>query len=128
MGIDFYGKTRREMRIPIEAVTSNRTLTQNDNGKLFTNRGATGSVTFTLPTPGAAYKGMFFDFFVVADYALVLSATEGIVADDNNTADAVSYATADEMVGGSFRAVCDGTSWLVIAAAYDTMTQTIADS
>jgi len=126
--IDFYGHTLRNSRRVIRAKTANYTLTPADNGILFTNEGATGSVTFTLPTPSAKLRGVWYEFFVIADYALVLSCTEGIVADDNASADSVSYATTDEMIGGSFEAVCTGTLWLVKASAYDTMTQTIADS
>lgn len=126
--IDFYGKTFRNSRRVIEAKTGNYTLTPADNGKIFTNQGATGAIVFTLPTPADHLRGVWYEFFVIADYSLTVTCTESIVADDNVSADSVGYATTDEMIGGSFEAICTGTAWIVKAAAYDTMSQTVTDA
>lgn len=47
--------------LTVEAKTANYTVTEADNGKLFTNAGASGAITFALP---AAKAGMNFKFAV----------------------------------------------------------------
>ena len=51
------------------------TLIPSDNGNLFTNRGATGQIIYTLPVPQV---GMNFRFFVVAAQNLRIVATTGV--------------------------------------------------
>ncbi|MGE3278027.1 MAG: hypothetical protein AB7O67_23190 [Vicinamibacterales bacterium] len=82
-------------------------------GTVFTNRGATGTVTFTLPTPNAAVQGAYYEFRAVADYSIVVAApTAGqIIAPDDAAADNVGLQISGKKVGRGIRVHCDGTSW-----------------
>lgn len=46
-----------------------------DRGKCFSNKGASGSVTFTLPTDSTAPIGWWVDIYVVAAQTVVVAAT-----------------------------------------------------
>lgn len=93
-------------------------------GAIFTNRGAVGAVTFTLPTPNRAALGDFYDFRAVADQNLLVA---GAVAGDILTlndlaANSVALSTGGQRVGGAIRAECienvEGTfKWLVHGVA-----------
>jgi hypothetical protein len=82
-------------------------------GTIFTNRGAGGSVTITLPAPNAATKGDWYEFRVHANQSLIVaSPTAGqIVAPGNAAANNVGFETASAKVGRGLIAECDGTSW-----------------
>lgn len=81
------GKVRAEIgafQAPV-AKTAAYTLLHTDAGKIFTNSGAVGPVTFTLPvtaagTPGIAAKritGMFFTFVKVTNQNIVIAPGTG---------------------------------------------------
>lgn len=82
-------------------------------GTLFTNRGALGAVTFTLPTPNVAQRGDWYEFLVHANQTIVVAgATAGDLATlDNAAADTISLATTNAKIGRGLVAVCDGTQW-----------------
>jgi len=107
-----------KVRIPLSvaAKTTGYTLAVDgsDFGKVFTNRGAGGSVTFTLPTPSAGIAGAYADFFTVAAQAIVIACTtnDTLVVHADATADSVTTAGT---IGQHLRAVCDGTGWLIIS-------------
>ncbi len=108
--------------VRISAHTASYTLIPQDSGTIFTNRAATGTVTFTLPAP-ASNEGMHATFYVIADFAIVIASattdTMVIPTDDAGTgdgdlaADSFTFATSNEITGASCHCVCDGTSWLV---------------
>lgn len=82
-------------------------------GTLFTNRGATGTVTATLPTASLAVKGCWYTFRVHANFSLVVAAaaantllTLGDVAADN-----VGFQIAGKKIGRGIMAYCDGVQW-----------------
>lgn len=50
-------------QLTVQAKTADYTVTVADNGKLFTNAGASGAVTFALP---AATVGLRYQFYVAA--------------------------------------------------------------
>lgn len=81
------------------------------SGTIFTNRGAVGAVTFTLPAPVAALAGVFYDFLgFAAQNMLVATATpDTLVVSADAAADSLAMSTV--IVGNMMRAVCDGTSW-----------------
>ena len=89
----------------VAAKTAAYTIVASDFGKLFTNRGATGSVTLTLP---AATKkaGFYFGVMRVAAQNIVLTATGG--AKINNGSANGSLTNANN---GGFIVACDGTDW-----------------
>jgi hypothetical protein len=73
-----------------------------DNGALFSNSGATGSVTFTLPPIANGYN---YGFFVTANQNVIVSSTEGsnIVVEGNASASNVGIETGGDLYGGSLR-------------------------
>lgn len=84
-------------------------------GTVFTNRGASGAVTFTLPAPGNAMKGWFYEFRGVAGQNILIAvptADTAIVKNDA-AADSLALSTAGELIGGAARAECDGTAWIL---------------
>lgn len=93
-------------------------------GTTFTNRGATGTVIFTLPTPGRGYLGTNYRFRCVVDFTLRVSGTTNgdLLTKNDNAANSVSLQTAGELLGGMIEAECietaDGTfKWNVTGAS-----------
>lgn len=99
-----------------EAKTADYTIKPRDCGKIFTNRGATGTVIFTLPRINSAnaMKGFNVEFFTVAAQILRVASdpADSMVTTADAAADSVSSIAA---IGTHFRVVCDGTGWLVQA-------------
>lgn len=88
-------------------------------GTTFNNRGAVGAVTFTLPRPGSAIKGWFYDFLVVADQNVLVAtptADTALVFNDA-AADSLAVLTAGQKIGARMRAECDGTAWAIVGIA-----------
>jgi hypothetical protein len=79
------------------------------SGQEFTNRGATGTITFTLPTPKRDLLGVYYRFRGVADYAFtVASAAAGdIVTKNDASANSVSASTGGELIGALIEAICE---------------------
>jgi len=100
----------------VVAKTANYTITDADNGTLFTNSGAAGAVNFTLPvTPK---RGLRYDFFVVANQNVTLTAgtVDTLVVYNDAAADSVALSTAGNLIGGGFNVISDGLGWLVFYA------------
>lgn len=112
----------------VAAKTANYTVTVDDFGKILTNRGATGAVTFTLPAVAASFAGVEVKFLVIADQTVTVAGTTGeVVAFNDPTANSVAFSTAGEKVGNAITAICDGTSWfLEVSLGAETATPTVA--
>jgi hypothetical protein len=84
--------------------TANYTLDATDHGTLFTNEGATGAVTFTLPMPRRGYR---VGFYIVANQNITISAnpSDTLVVDNDAAADTVSMAAASNKIGAFFEVV-----------------------
>lgn len=97
----------------VVAVTASTTLTNGDLGKTITNRGATGSVTITLPTPSGDNKGGEIRVRVVADQTVIVNcATNDLIVIFNDAAaDSVAWQTSSEKIGGGGMFESDGTNW-----------------
>lgn len=78
----------------VEAKTSDYTVTDNDTGKVFTNQGAGGAITFALP---AATVGQWYRFVVKAAQELRIdpNGTETIALDTGVQQAAGKYITAN---------------------------------
>lgn len=85
------------------------------SGTLFTNRGASGSVTFTLP-PASRCTGWEYTFLTVAAQAIVVASktADTLVVYGDATAD--SLATPAQL-GVQIQVRCDGTSWIATGSA-----------
>ncbi len=113
----------------ISAKTGDYAVVPDDLGKLFTNRGATAAINFTLPPTGGMQVGWWCEFFVVADYNVgILSngSNDNIVTFNDAAADSLTFATVAKLIGGSARVTWDGTSWLLQQMVGETQTVTIA--
>lgn len=96
-------------------------------GTIFTNRGATGAVTFTLPSLSSGqYLGLYYDFLGIADQNIVVAApvADTLVAFNDAAADSVSLATAGNKIGGLVRAIWDGAAWAAVNLSNNTLTVT----
>lgn len=97
----------------IQVKTANYTIVAADNGSIFTTRGATGAVNFTLPTLAAGYAFLFIN---EADQNLTVTmADETAVALNDLTADSVVFSTMSEKIGSSVAVYSndDASKWLV---------------
>lgn len=101
----------------VVAVTASTTLTNNDLGKTITNRGASGSVTITLPTPSSDNKGGEIRVRVVADQTVVVdcATADKIVIFNDAAADSVAWQTSSEKIGGGGMFESDGNNWFFSA-------------
>jgi|TARA_R110002020_G_scaffold68280_2_gene178901 hypothetical protein len=98
---------------PIAAKTAAYSVTEDDFGTLFTNRGAAGSVTITLPA-AASYTGKSVEFYCIASQNIALTAAAGTIVTKNNAAaTTATLSTGGDQEGGSMIATSDGTSWLI---------------
>lgn len=94
------------------AKTASYTVVVAENGTLYTNTGAVGAVTFTLP---AVAPGLLYAFRCIADQNLLISSKEGanIVTFNNAAASTIALQTAGSRIGGElvFRTNLAGTKW-----------------
>ena len=99
---------------PVVAKTSAYTVSEFDCGKIFTNRGAVGSVTFTLPKTSPELAGWWCEFFTVAAQAIVIATNpvDTLIVHADATADTVTTAAT---IGQHFTVVCDGTGFMLIS-------------
>lgn len=92
------------------AKTASYALKVSDNGKVFTNLGAGGAVTFTLPPIADVYDGWEVDFFVEADQTVTITAPSGkLIAFNNAAATSLAFSTASEKIGGGCKIRFQGT-------------------
>lgn len=93
------------------AKTASYTVTVAENGTLYTNSGATGAITFTLPTVA---PGLLYAFRCIADQnILVTSTAANIVTFNNAAATTIALQTVGSRIGGEliFRTNMAGTLW-----------------
>lgn len=84
------------------------------SGTLFTNRGAVGAVTFTLPAVALNLVGVHYDFVGFANQTWAVAAAAGTICTFNNAAaTSVTCSTAGAKIGAHIRVWCDGVSWHV---------------
>jgi hypothetical protein len=98
----------------VVARTSNYTVKESDNGTLFTNRGASGGVNFTLPA--VSKRGLRYGFFVVADQDVTITAgtADTLIVFNDAAADSIAVTGSGNRVGAFFEVIGDGTGWLVL--------------
>jgi hypothetical protein len=105
----------------VTAKTANFTVDINAvrSGHRFTNRGAGGAVTFTLPTPNAGDRsknGYRLEFSGVADQSVIVAAAAGKAVTFNNAAaTSLAFSTGGQKIGAVIVAVWDqvGGKWML---------------
>jgi hypothetical protein len=89
-------------------------------------RGAVAPVVLTLPaTP---LKGMRFRVTNASaqNLTIVAGTPDTLVAYNDLTADSIALSTANELIGGSFEIVGDGTGWVVLPNLWEAQNVTVA--
>lgn len=112
--------------LDIVAKTANYVVTYADNNTLFTNRGASGAVVFTLPA--LPLKSLRYGFYVAAnqDVTVNSAAVNQIVAFNDVDADGIAFTTSGEKAGTFIEFIGDGTQWLsMVHLPAETVTPTI---
>ncbi len=109
----------------VTIVAASATLSDVHAGQLVVVRGASGAVNLTLPTTPA--KGRRFRVYNASAQNLTVTAgtADTMVTLNDLTADSVTLSTANELIGGSFEIIGDGTGWLVIPSLWEAQTVTI---
>ncbi len=119
---DYAGNYSPEWRQEL-AKTMAYTVTAADKGSLFTNVGAVGSVTFTLP---ALAVGLKYGFLVVADQTVIVASVAGddMVTPNDASADSVAFQTGGDKIGGMVVVYTNvaGTKWYVEKRSSNAMT------
>ena len=85
-----------------------------DTGTMFSNKGATASVTFTLP---AAKAGMVFTFLKVAAQDILLKATGGAKIANGTANKVYKNVTAGDALTGHVTIFADEANWWVLGSA-----------
>jgi hypothetical protein len=94
-------------------------------GTIFTNRGATGAVVFTLPTIAQGqHIGLFYEFEVRADQSITVAVptVDTAIAFNDAAADSIALSTASQKLGGLIRASWDGYAWMLLNLSNNTLT------
>lgn len=127
--LSFKGAARVQPPYTVTAKATDATLTAADMCQVFTTRGASGTVTITLPAVASVRAGDWVEIYNCADETLTVDGTdEELLVFNDLTADSISWSTNAEKIGGGFRAVCDGTSWIVVPLGTETQTVTVASA
>ena len=108
------------------AVTGNTTLTNFDVGKTFSNLGAAGSVTITLPDPTTCQPGDDIRILACADQTLAFTSTSKLITFNNAAASTCTLSTSGEKIGGGFTVTCTGAKWHVLMHLEETQTVTVS--
>lgn len=98
----------------VVAKTTSYTILPTDPcGTLFTNRGASGAVTFTLPAATAVPAGTYYEFLGIADQNILVASAPADTLNGLNdaAADSLAMSTSMQKIGGHMRVVNDGTAW-----------------
>lgn len=69
---------------------------------LFTNEGATGAITFTLPAANAAIFGIEYVFVAVVDQNIIVAppVADTLITTNDLAADSVALQTSSQKIGG----------------------------
>lgn len=113
----------------IVAKTAAYQMKESDLGKIFTNRGASGSVTLTLPPTSVLPAGWNCRVFGIVDEEIVVASygsSDNIVAKNDAAADTVTWGQTGEQIGAGAEFVWDGTSWLCFFLGDEAVTVTVA--
>lgn len=88
-------------------------LATDGSGTTFTNRGAAGTVVFTLPVASPQLAGYRFRFKGHAAQTITVASSpaDTLVCLNDVAADSLSLSTGGQIIGGEIEAFCDGTSW-----------------
>lgn len=112
-----------EEDIVINVQTANYQVLVTDNNATFSTKGASGAVTFTLPT---LQRGLRYKFYneVNQNMAVTGALVNQLVTFNNATASTVTFSSAGNLIGAAVEVIAnvDATKWLVFPSGANTMT------
>jgi len=109
--------------------TASLTVVAADAGKTFTNVGASGAVTFTLPAAANCAVGDDFLFLGCADQNMTVAAANNgeLITFNDVAANSVTLSTSSEKAGGAFCVTCVSSSKFHVATmTEETQSVTVA--
>jgi hypothetical protein len=100
----------------IKAKTAAYTVLNTEDGVLFTNRGATAAINFTLPdtSNGLLPIGFSVAFFGISatGFTVTCNPSDKIVTKNDAAADSITCTTTSLIIGAAVRVIWDGLAWL----------------
>jgi hypothetical protein len=112
-------------RGPIRAKATAYSVLRPESGTIFTTRGASGAVVFTLPALAGSY-GCYYRFInlVNQDMTIGTAAAGEIIVGLNNatTGVSVAFSTSSEKIGAVVDVYSIGTQWIAVNCSKNTMT------
>ena len=100
------------------------TVAASESGTMFTNRGATAAVVFTLPAVTGLPPGVNFTFYGISATGFTVASggsSDNIVAVNDVAADSLTATTTSLIIGAAVRVIWDGTAWLSFRYAGNTI-------
>jgi hypothetical protein len=104
----------------IVAKTAAYTITAEESGTLFTNRGATAAFTFTLPAVTGLPIGTRYEFYGVTNAGYTVASngsSDNITTKNDLAADSITMTTDSLAISASLEVIWDGTRWLARQAS-----------
>jgi hypothetical protein len=104
----------------IVAKTAAYTITAEESGTLFTNRGATAAITFTLPAVTGLPIGTRYEFYGVTNAGYTVASngsSDNITTKNDLSADSITMTTDSLAISGALEVIWDGTRWLAKQAS-----------
>src|SRR5262245_35231643 len=100
--------TRLERRVVGKSADYTIKTNADAPGTTFTNKGAGGAVTFTLPAPVRALLGWYYRFKVVVDQTVTVqtATADTLLALNDLAADSVAASTGGQKLGALMEAEC----------------------
>lgn len=115
---DFKGLSQHFVKVV--AKTADYTVLAADNDTIFTNRGASGAVVFTLPTLA---RGLHYRFYSEAAQTITVTAAavDTIVTHNDLAADSIALSTSNRQIGGSLEVFAndDASKWLAVPGTWN---------
>lgn len=104
----------------IRAKTADYTITAEESGVIFTNRGASAAITFTLPAVSNLPIGTKYSFYGISATGFTVASngsSDNILTMNDATADSITCTTTSRIIGASVDVIWDGTAWLARQAS-----------
>lgn len=99
----------------IKAKAAAYTATVAESGTIFTNRGGTAVIAFTLPAVAGIPIGVNYTFYNVNNAGMSVNSNgslDNIVTKNDATADSITCSTNSLAIGAAVHVIWDGTAWL----------------
>lgn len=107
--------TRLQRRVVPKAASYTIVAPADSPGTIFTNKGAVGAITFTLPAASRALLGWHYRFRAVVDQSITVQppVADTLLALNDLAADSIALSTAGQKLSGEIEVECvetvDGT-------------------